>query len=91
MVVEELRKLAVHLTDAAFVMTTRSGEFSAHIERAWTVEIKPFSSEQINDFAARWLGADDVELPSATSRLTLPRHRNPAANTGSSLRNLRKE
>lgn len=59
LVVEELRKLAIQLTDAAFFLTTRTGEFSAHIERTRTLEVKPFSKAQIAKFASNWLGSPD--------------------------------
>jgi hypothetical protein len=60
LVVEELRRLASQLTSASFLMTTRSGEFSAYIEKVRLVEIKPFSQSQINDFVQRWLGSEDA-------------------------------
>jgi len=59
LVVEELRKLAIQLTNAAFFLTTRTGEFSAHIERTRTLEVKPFSKSQIAKFASNWLGSPD--------------------------------
>ena len=59
LVVEELRKRAVQLTHAAFFMTTQTGEFSAHIERVRTLEVKPFSKFQIAEFASNWLGSPD--------------------------------
>jgi type IV secretory pathway ATPase VirB11/archaellum biosynthesis ATPase len=61
LIIEELRKLALQLTDAAFLMTTRSGEFSAHVERVRYLEIMPFSQEQIATFAKKWLGERDAE------------------------------
>jgi predicted NACHT family NTPase len=60
LVVEELRRLARQLTQAAFIMTTRSGEFNSHIEKVCFVEIKPFSHGQIATFAERWLGPADA-------------------------------
>ena len=59
LVVEELRRLANQLTDSAFFMTTRTGEFSAHIERVRTFEVMPFSESQIIEFASNWLGEPD--------------------------------
>jgi NACHT domain len=60
LVVEELRRMARQLTEAAFIMTTRSGEFNSHIEKVRFVEIKPFSHKQIATFAERWLGEADA-------------------------------
>jgi predicted NACHT family NTPase len=59
--IEELRRIAQQLTSAAFIMTTRSGEFSSHIEGVKLVEIKPFSPSQIETFVQRWLGTQDAE------------------------------
>lgn len=61
LVIEELRRLAAQLTDSAFIMTVRSGEFSAHIERARVLEIRPFDQDQVADFASRWLGSSDAD------------------------------
>jgi hypothetical protein len=61
LIVEELRRLSAQLADASFILTTRSGEFSAHIERVNCLEIRPFSQEQIAKFAAYWLGAIDAK------------------------------
>jgi hypothetical protein len=61
LVVEELRRFSAQLTDASFILTTRSGEFSAHIERTNYIEIKPFSQEQIAKFAVCWLGGVDAK------------------------------
>jgi len=58
--VEELRKLGMQLGESAFLMTTRSGEFSAHLDRVKLLEIKPFSSKQISSFATKWLGKKDA-------------------------------
>jgi hypothetical protein len=60
LVVEELRRLSTQLTDASFILTTRSGEFNAHVERTKCVEIRPFSQQQIARFAACWLGEADA-------------------------------
>jgi hypothetical protein len=60
LVIEELRRMARQLTSAAFIMTTRTGEFSSHIEKVKVVEIKPLSQIQIAAFAERWLGAEDA-------------------------------
>ena len=59
LVVEEIRRLASQLTDAAFILTTRSGEFSAHVDRVNCVEIRPFTKKQIERFAGSWLGKAD--------------------------------
>jgi predicted NACHT family NTPase len=59
--IEELRRIAPQLSSAAFIMTTRSGEFSSHIENVKVVEIKPFSSIQIDTFVERWLINQDAK------------------------------
>lgn len=59
--VEEIRRLASQLVDASFILTTRSGEFSAHVDRVNCIEIRPFSQKQIEKFADCWLGKTDAE------------------------------
>ncbi|HEX4007982.1 MAG TPA: NACHT domain-containing protein [Acidobacteriaceae bacterium] len=59
LIVEELRHFSEQLTDAAFILTTRTGEFSAHIEHTKSIEIQPFSQKQISRFASLWLGSGD--------------------------------
>jgi len=56
--VEELRRVAPQLTEAAFVLTARSGEFSVHIENTKLFEIKPLNEAQIEAFVSSWLGPE---------------------------------
>jgi hypothetical protein len=61
-IVDEIRKLALSLSEARFIMTTRSGEFSAHIDRVRILEIMPFSQRQIEIFAENWLGIESPKF-----------------------------
>jgi NACHT domain len=54
--IEEVRKFVPHMTNSAFVLTGRSGEFSYHLEKVDLFEIKPLNDKQIEVFSKQWLG-----------------------------------
>lgn len=62
-VLNELRNLALKLTEAKFVLSCRTGEFNYELEQSNTYEIAPLNSYQIELFVNKWLNdkikADD--------------------------------
>jgi hypothetical protein len=56
-----VRRLAIQLEKARIILTARTGEFTYHIEKMTTYEIAPLSPNQIQQFAACWLGPTDAE------------------------------
>jgi hypothetical protein len=62
LVIEEARKFVPQMTDSAFVLTGRSGEFSYHLEKVDLFEIKPLNEKQIEVFSKQWLGEEHGRL-----------------------------
>ena len=60
-IIAGVRRLAIQLEKARIILTARTGEFTYHIEKMTTYEIAPLSPQQVQQFAAGWLGAEDAE------------------------------
>lgn len=58
--IAEVRKLAVGLSKARMILTSRTGEFNQTIEGCDVFEISPLSEPQIRDFVSKWLGKKDL-------------------------------
>ncbi len=54
-ILSEIQEIALGLTQAKFVLTSRSGDFNYNIENANQYEICPLSDEQIKEFTIKWL------------------------------------
>lgn len=56
----EIRKLAIHLKKSVLVLTSRSGDFVYNIDNTTQYEISPLKTEQINQFALKWLQKEEL-------------------------------
>lgn len=56
-VIEDFRSLAPKLDKSTIILTSRTGEYSFHIDHAAEYEILPLSETQIHSFASVWLGS----------------------------------
>jgi len=54
-VLREIRNLALHLTNATLVVTSRTGEFNYSIENLSQYELCELNKDQISRFAKKWL------------------------------------
>jgi hypothetical protein len=58
--VAELRYLLLHVSQARIILTSRTADFSYHLENSTATILQPLSGEQIQEFATRWLGAENA-------------------------------
>ncbi|WP_437531983.1 TIR domain-containing protein [Sorangium sp. So ce726] len=54
--IAEIRELALNLSRARLVLTSRTGDFNFSVDRMDQFEIAPLAPEQISNFATKWLG-----------------------------------
>lgn len=55
----DFRSLCLGTRTSGILLTSRTGEFQYHIERAITLEISPLNKSQIKEFSQKWLGSND--------------------------------
>jgi hypothetical protein len=71
-----IRALANHLSRATMVITGRTGDFPYNVDGAVQYEISPLTSEQIREFATRWL-----QNPAGAEELLIKLESSPFADT----------
>lgn len=54
-VIKEIRNLAIHLTNATLVVTSRTGEFNYKVDNASQFELCHLNEKQVASFALKWL------------------------------------
>ena len=59
-VVQNLNTLSNSLTNSRFIITSRSADYNINIENTEVYEISSLSSDQINEFAFKWLKNEDL-------------------------------
>lgn len=58
-ILSEIRDLTSLLQKSTVILTSRTGDYGAHIEHTEEFEISPLSKDQIANFAMTWLGEGD--------------------------------
>lgn len=64
----QISQLADRLQESKIILTSRSGEYSRHLEGFTAVELEPLSADEVEGIAARWL-EDPKDFLDALSKL----------------------